>query len=40
VREVGPWGVDASSRLEARPGVKDPARVREFFARLPAVASE
>jgi phosphoribosylanthranilate isomerase len=27
---VRPWAVDASSRLEARPGVKDPARVRDY----------
>lgn len=25
-----PWGVDACSRLESRPGRKDPQRVREF----------
>lgn len=28
---VHPWAVDASSRLEARPGVKDPSRVRDFI---------
>jgi indole-3-glycerol phosphate synthase/phosphoribosylanthranilate isomerase len=27
---VHPWAVDASSRLEVKPGVKDPDRVREF----------
>ena len=27
---VHPWAVDASSRLEARPGVKDPSRVRDY----------
>ena len=27
---VHPWAVDASSRLEVRPGVKDPARVRAY----------
>ena len=30
-RIVRPWGVDASSRLEARPGVKDPERVERFL---------
>jgi len=27
---VHPWAVDASSRLEARPGVKDPSRMRDY----------
>ena len=31
-RQVTPFGVDASSLLEARPGFKDHARVREFVA--------
>ena len=30
VREVRPAGVDASSRLEISPGIKDPARVAAF----------
>lgn len=30
IRTVAPWGVDASSRLERRPGLKDHERVREF----------
>jgi phosphoribosylanthranilate isomerase len=32
IRLVQPWGVDASSRLESSPGVKDPERVRAFVA--------
>lgn len=31
VRVVRPWGVDASSLLERRPGVKDPAKVARFL---------
>ena len=31
IRAAGPWGVDASSRLELSPGVKDPIKVREFL---------
>ncbi len=30
VRAVRPWAVDASSRLEREPGVKDHAKVRAF----------
>lgn len=30
IRALRPWGVDASSRLESTPGVKDPERVRAF----------
>lgn len=30
--EVRPFGVDASSRLESAPGLKDPDRVRRFVA--------
>jgi phosphoribosylanthranilate isomerase len=32
VARVRPFGVDASSRLEISPGVKDPERVRRFVA--------
>jgi len=32
IREIGPWAVDASSRLEKKPGVKDPDKVRAFLA--------
>jgi len=30
IRAIQPWGVDASSRLESSPGVKDHERVRQF----------
>jgi phosphoribosylanthranilate isomerase len=30
IRTARPWGVDACSRLESKPGKKDPQRVREF----------
>ena len=32
VRAVRPWGVDASSGLESRPGVKDPQKVARYLA--------
>lgn len=30
IRHVRPWAVDASSRLEAEPGIKDPEKVRAY----------
>jgi phosphoribosylanthranilate isomerase len=30
IRAVDPWGVDASSKLEAKPGVKDHERVKLY----------
>jgi indole-3-glycerol phosphate synthase/phosphoribosylanthranilate isomerase len=30
IKAVRPWAVDASSRLEVKPGIKDPERVRAF----------
>jgi indole-3-glycerol phosphate synthase / phosphoribosylanthranilate isomerase len=32
IRAVRPWAVDAASRLEAKPGIKDHAKVRAFVA--------
>jgi phosphoribosylanthranilate isomerase len=31
IRQVDPWGVDACSRLETQPGVKDPEKVRSYL---------
>jgi phosphoribosylanthranilate isomerase len=32
IRAVRPWAVDAASKLESRPGVKDHAKVRAFVS--------
>jgi phosphoribosylanthranilate isomerase len=31
IRQVRPWGVDACSRLERAPGVKDYEKMRRFI---------
>lgn len=31
IRIAGPWGVDAASRLERTPGIKDTTKVREYL---------
>jgi phosphoribosylanthranilate isomerase len=31
IRIARPWGVDASSKLESSPGIKDPDRVKRFI---------
>ena len=40
IAQVDPWGVDASSRLESRPRVKDPVKVTEFVRAALKSASE
>ncbi len=34
VEAVRPYGIDVSSGVEARPGIKDPGKLRDFFAAL------
>ena len=36
-RFVRPWGVDVSSGVERAPGEKDPAKIKEFVARVRAI---
>jgi phosphoribosylanthranilate isomerase len=37
IRFVRPWGVDVSSGVERERGVKDPAKIKEFVARVRAI---
>ena len=37
VRQLRPWGVDVSSGVESARGVKDPAKIEEFVARVRAI---
>ena len=39
IQQVRPWGVDASSRLERSPGIKDPEKVRAYLAAARACAT-
>ncbi|MGE0435214.1 MAG: N-(5'-phosphoribosyl)anthranilate isomerase [Planctomycetota bacterium] len=32
IQRIRPWGVDIASGVEVRPGIKDPAAIREFAA--------
>ena len=37
---VAPWGVDVSSGVERRRGEKDPAKIKEFVARVRALEED
>jgi phosphoribosylanthranilate isomerase len=37
IRFVKPWGVDVSSGVERARGEKDPAKIKEFVARVRAI---
>ncbi|MEM8925359.1 MAG: phosphoribosylanthranilate isomerase [Actinomycetota bacterium] len=40
INTVKPWGVDLASGVEASPGVKDPAKLRQFMAAVRSVAPD
>ncbi len=40
IRFVRPWGVDVSSGVERERGEKDPAKIREFVARVRAIEAD
>lgn len=40
IRAVRPWAVDLASGVEASPGIKDPAKLRAFFAAVRDVDAE
>ena len=40
IRRVRPWGVDVSSGVEQRRGEKDPAKIKDFVARVRALEEQ